>query len=96
MDTDTDAESTEEGVQRIPAVISVAPVPAVADARDALLAAIASEARTVTENNPGQASVALEQLARAFALIAAGAPVAAVGPASAGAPLTGRSQDSEL
>ena len=81
--TSNDAEPTVEptviaadgGVQQIPAVIQVAPVPAVATARDALLRAISAEAQHVVDKFPGQASKALEQLAHAYALVTAGTTV---------------------
>lgn len=62
--------TADEGIQQIPAsVIRVTQPPAVADARDQLLRAIGQEAQHVADTNPGQASTALEALARAYALI---------------------------
>ncbi|MGW6691718.1 hypothetical protein [Streptomyces sp. NPDC054961] len=61
--------SAGEGIQQIPARISVSEVPAVSDARDKLLAAIGTEAQTVAEKSTGQASTALAELARAYALV---------------------------
>lgn len=66
-----------EGVQQIPTVIQLVPVPAAADARDALLAAIGAEARIVAEKSSGQASAALAELARAYALVTTGTTAAA-------------------
>ncbi|WP_406187881.1 hypothetical protein [Streptomyces sp. NBC_01006] len=64
------AEATAgEGIQQIPIVMSVTELPAVADARDALLRAIGQEAQNATDKFPGQASKALEELARAYALV---------------------------
>ncbi|WP_328925546.1 hypothetical protein OG429_13405 [Streptomyces sp. NBC_00190] len=64
------AEATAgEGIQQIPIVMSVTELPAVADARDALLRAIGQEAQNLTDKFPGQASKALEELARAYALV---------------------------
>ncbi|MFD7623775.1 hypothetical protein [Streptomyces sp. NPDC059802] len=50
----------------------VTEVPAAADSREALLRAIGAEAQLVAENSAGQASAALVELARAFALATAG------------------------
>lgn len=64
------AEATaDEGIQQIPIVMSVTELPAVADTRDALLRAIGQEAQNLTDKFPGQASKALEELARAYALV---------------------------
>ncbi|WP_405584207.1 hypothetical protein [Streptomyces sp. NBC_01092] len=59
-------------LELIPATRTVGEVPAAADARDALLQAISQEARNVAEKSQGQASTALEQLARAYALVVSG------------------------
>jgi len=75
--TDT---STAEGVQQIPVMIPVQEVPAATDARDKLLAAIGQEAQHVADQHPGEASPALEALARAYALVTSSAT--AVVPAS--------------
>lgn len=64
--------ATGEGVQQIPAVHSGSEVPAAAEARDALLAAIGTEAQLIVERSPGQASNALLELARAYALVISG------------------------
>ncbi|MGW8782588.1 hypothetical protein ACWGNM_31620 [Streptomyces sp. NPDC055796] len=68
--TSNEADSTpvtaEEGVQQIP----VAEALAVTEARDVLLAAIGQEAQLVVEKSAGQASAALLELARAYALVA--------------------------
>lgn len=66
------------GIQQIPAVVPVTELPAAAAARDQLLQAIAREAQQVTDKRPGEASAALEQLARAYALVAS--PAAALAP----------------
>ncbi|MFD5142667.1 hypothetical protein [Streptomyces sp. NPDC058401] len=82
--------AAEEGVQQIPAQIQVqvqvVQPPAATEARDALLAAIGAEAQHVVEKSAGQASAALAELARAYAVIVS------VGNASATAGLaaTGR------
>ncbi|MEU0051334.1 hypothetical protein [Streptomyces sp. NPDC006309] len=55
----------------IPATITVTENPAVTDTRDALLKAIGQEAQHVADKSAGQASAALEQLARAYVLVAA-------------------------
>ncbi|MEU5423654.1 hypothetical protein [Streptomyces sp. NPDC020667] len=67
----------DEGVQQIPAVIQVTQPAATVSARDSLLEAIGREAQLVAEKFPGQASTALEQLARAFALVASATPAVA-------------------
>ncbi|MFF4104353.1 hypothetical protein [Streptomyces sp. NPDC001903] len=59
-----------DGVQQIPAAVTVTEVPAAADARDALLRAIGAEAQLVVEKSAGQAASALVELARAYALVA--------------------------
>ncbi|KAB2587743.1 MULTISPECIES: hypothetical protein [Streptomyces] len=53
----------------IPAQVTVTEVPAAVDARDALLRAIGQEAQHVADKSAGQASAALEALARAYALV---------------------------
>ncbi|MFD9357901.1 hypothetical protein [Streptomyces sp. NPDC060031] len=63
-----------KGVQQIPAVIQVAPVPAAAEARDELLAAIGAEAKHLMEKSDGHAATALAELARAYALVTTGSP----------------------
>lgn len=55
-----------------PATVRIREVPAAIEAREALLAAITQETRTVVEKHPGQASAALVQLAQAYALLASG------------------------
>lgn len=49
--------------------------PAVADSRDILVQAIGAEAQHVADTFPGQVAAALEQLARAYALVAGPAAV---------------------
>ncbi|MGG8410568.1 hypothetical protein ACM614_30460 [Streptomyces sp. 12297] len=71
------AATSVEGIRRIPAVIQVVQPPAVTDARDALLAAIGKEAQQLADQSAGQASGALVELARAYALVALGASAVA-------------------
>ncbi|MEV3987204.1 hypothetical protein [Nonomuraea sp. NPDC049758] len=59
--------------EQIPAVITVREVPAAAEARDALLKAITAQATAIADGHQGQASTALEELARAYALVTSGA-----------------------
>ncbi|MGW8782587.1 hypothetical protein ACWGNM_31615 [Streptomyces sp. NPDC055796] len=70
--TSNETESTpvaaEEGIQQIPAEITVTEVPAETEARDALLAAIGREAQIVADKSAGQASAALGELGRAYAV----------------------------
>ncbi|MEV6048365.1 hypothetical protein [Streptomyces xanthochromogenes] len=73
-------DSTGEGIRVIPAVIRLEQPAIVAEARDALLRAIGREADHVADKFPGQASKALEELARAFALVTV--DTAAVGAAA--------------
>ncbi|MEU0633746.1 hypothetical protein [Streptomyces sp. NPDC005989] len=68
--TSEEQPTADEGVQQIPAVIRVEQPPAAADARDALLAAIGAQAQAVADKSAGQASAALVELARAYALVA--------------------------
>lgn len=68
--------STGEGIQQIPSVFHVAAVPAAAEARDKLLEAIGQEAQQVAQKSAGQASKALEELARAYALVTTGTATA--------------------
>ncbi|MGB8946638.1 MAG: hypothetical protein WCD21_41345 [Streptomyces sp.] len=74
--TSNDAESTpiaaDAGIQQIPAQVTVTHAPAVTESRNALLAAIGAEAQLVAEKSTGQASSALVELARAYALVTAG------------------------
>ncbi|MFF2902695.1 hypothetical protein [Streptomyces sp. NPDC057966] len=66
-DSTTAHQGTADG--RGPARITLPPeVPAAAAARDKLLAAIGAEAQRVAEKSAGEASAALVQLARAYAL----------------------------
>ncbi|MGW8782586.1 hypothetical protein ACWGNM_31610 [Streptomyces sp. NPDC055796] len=62
--------AADEGVQQIPATITVTQESAVTEARDALLAAIGVEAQAVADKSAGQASTALAALARTYALVA--------------------------
>ncbi|NNH75248.1 hypothetical protein HLB23_36270 [Nocardia uniformis] len=52
-----------------PAVVRVREVPAAIDARNALLEAIAQEARAIVDAKHGKASEALYQLAQAYAML---------------------------
>ncbi|MFD9339439.1 hypothetical protein ACFWBF_34390 [Streptomyces sp. NPDC060028] len=76
--TSSEAEPTtvtaDEGIQQIPAQITVPQPAAVTGARDKLLAAIGAEAQHVAEKSAGQASAALAELARAYTLVAATSP----------------------
>lgn len=65
--------------EQIPAVIRVREVPAAAETREKLLQAIAAEAEAIMNKSLGQGSTALEELARAYALVTSGAT--AVAPA---------------
>lgn len=84
--TETPAENdTNSGIQQIPLVMATHELPAAAtDARDKLLAAIAAEAQEISSKHPGQGSTALEELARAYALVTS--TPAATTPVPAGAP----------
>ncbi|MFD9593713.1 hypothetical protein ACFWA9_13280 [Kitasatospora sp. NPDC059973] len=53
-------------------MVQVTESPAAAEARDKLLAAIGREAEHVPAANPGQASSALVELARAYVLVTGG------------------------
>ncbi|GAA3107573.1 hypothetical protein [Streptosporangium carneum] len=63
--------------EQIPAVITVREVPAAAEARDALLKAITAQANAIADGHQGQASTAVEELARAYALVTSGATAVA-------------------
>jgi hypothetical protein len=77
-----DPTAQERGIQQVPLVVQVREAAGVSKARDQLLQAIAREAQQVTDTQAGQASAALEQLARAFALVAA--PASVLEPSAAG------------
>ncbi|MCZ0999690.1 flagellin [Streptomyces mirabilis] len=62
--------SADSSVQQIPVQIMVSEVPAAADARDKLLAAIGTEAQHVADTSAGQASTALAELTRAYSTVA--------------------------
>ncbi|MFI8437227.1 hypothetical protein ACIGJO_26495 [Streptomyces sp. NPDC079020] len=85
--TEAEAESTNDaGLQQIPITIPARELPA-ADARDRILAAIATEAEHVNALHPGEGAAALGELARAYALITgAGDPRPAVAVSPPGAP----------
>jgi hypothetical protein len=74
--TDT---STAEELQQIPVMITVTEAPVATDARDKLLVAIGQEAQYLADKYAGQASPALETLARAYALVTSGSAVVAAG-----------------
>ncbi|MEV6028031.1 hypothetical protein [Streptomyces sp. NPDC052036] len=82
--------STDSAMPQIPAVIKVGEVPAAAEAREKLLQAIAAEAEAITDKSQGQASTALEQLARAYALITSGPTAIAPSGEATTVPLTSR------
>ncbi|MGH3814014.1 MAG: hypothetical protein ACRDUV_16435 [Pseudonocardiaceae bacterium] len=67
---------TDAGIQQIPATIRVREIPAAVEAREKLLQAIAAEAQVITDKFTGQSSVALESLARAYALVTGATAVA--------------------
>ncbi|MCX3291847.1 hypothetical protein OR263_34975 [Streptomyces sp. NEAU-H22] len=86
--TSNEAESTpvaaDEGIQQIPAQITVPQPPAVTKARDALLSAVGTEAQRLAEDSAGQSSAALLELARAYALVTAGTTLTASAMPAAG------------
>ncbi|MFF4104362.1 hypothetical protein [Streptomyces sp. NPDC001903] len=64
--------SLSGGMEQVPAAVPVIPVSAAAaEARDALLRAVAQEAELVADKSAGHASAALAELARAYALVTA-------------------------
>ncbi|MGR3937426.1 hypothetical protein [Streptomyces sp. BRA346] len=80
----TPAEPSSAGV------IKVREVPAAGEAREALLTAIAQEAKTVVDKYPGGAAAALVQLAQAYAALSTtSVPVASDG-SSVLTPVQGR------
>ncbi|MFF7890302.1 hypothetical protein ACH40F_58865 [Streptomyces sp. NPDC020794] len=76
---EAESVSADTGIQQIPTVIKLREVPAATEAREKLLQAIAAEAEAIMSKSQGQASTALEELARAYALVTSGAT--AVAPA---------------
>ncbi|MGW9205658.1 hypothetical protein ACWGR4_01540 [Embleya sp. NPDC055664] len=74
-ETESTVITAAGGAQQIPATLAVEGVSAVTEARDKLLQAIGTEAQVVAEKSPGQASTALEGLARAFALVTRGVEI---------------------
>ncbi|MFB7216336.1 hypothetical protein [Streptomyces sp. NPDC056255] len=74
----TTAATASEGIQQIPAQVTVTQPAAVAEARDKLLAAIGAEAQLVAEKSEGQASAVLAELARAYTLVTSGTAAIAV------------------
>ncbi|MBZ4318567.1 hypothetical protein [Streptomyces huiliensis] len=73
------AAVADEGIRQIPPTVRDAQPSAVTEARDHLLRAIGAEARHVADTSPGQASAALAELARAYALVTSGVTGAAAG-----------------
>lgn len=92
--SNTEEESTvvasQEAIQQIPVVIRVPEVPAATEARDKLLQAIGREAEQVADRFPGQASKALEELARAFTLASTGTTTVAKITSTDGQGITSR------
>lgn len=78
-----ETEATDLG--QIPAMITMTEHPALTQARSALLKAIGQEAQHVADKHQGQASKQLEELARAYALVTAGAPAVVAGTPAIGA-----------
>ncbi|WP_405167123.1 hypothetical protein OG203_19720 [Nocardia sp. NBC_01499] len=69
----TEITPDDAGVQQIPATVSQAAAdPTAAVTREKLLVAIGQEADRIANNETVQASKALEELARAYALVALG------------------------
>ncbi|MEU9594210.1 hypothetical protein AB0D84_31450 [Streptomyces sp. NPDC048193] len=85
------ADSADEGLQRVPVALKVREVPAATEARDSLLSAIAAEAKEVSDRHKGQSSVALESLARAYALVTSGTMVTNAATGGTTAAVQGRS-----
>ncbi|WP_030303679.1 hypothetical protein [Streptomyces katrae] len=73
IDAGQNAQSTGGEAQQVSLTFPLDPGPAL-DARDRLLAAIGQEAQLVAEKYAGQASTALAELARAYALIITALP----------------------
>ncbi|MEV7729172.1 hypothetical protein AB0P15_31255 [Streptomyces sp. NPDC087917] len=77
VDAGSDGQATSEAADAgiIPSTVTVTMTEnrAAVDARDALLRAIGREADQVVGSSAGQASAALEQLARAYVLVTTGA-----------------------
>ncbi|MFE2273322.1 hypothetical protein ACFXB4_29315 [Streptomyces lavendulae] len=67
-ETDSPPAAVSEGAQQAP----VTQVPAIAETRDRLLAAIGTEAQHVAEQSAGEASAALAELAHTYALVTGG------------------------
>lgn len=97
MSTEGNAKPVEgiqhSGIQQMPLVFGVQETAGVGEAREQLLQAIAREAQYVTDKQAGHASGALEQLARAYALVTRRPGVAIPQPAgeSAAVPIFSRS-----
>ncbi|MGE6864256.1 hypothetical protein ACQKGQ_28665 [Bacillus cereus] len=90
-ETEPTATPAEEGIRQTPVRIRVAEPATVTHARDALLAAIGTEAQAVAEKSAGQASAALVELARAYALVTARISAGAPGEARGSLIRSGRS-----
>ncbi|NNH75251.1 hypothetical protein HLB23_36285 [Nocardia uniformis] len=73
----TTASTTDDEIHQIP--ITIQP-PGDAETRDVLLRAISRETQFVTDKLQGHASKALEELARAFALVSATVPTSGASP----------------
>ncbi|MGW6714426.1 hypothetical protein ACWF9X_16070 [Streptomyces globisporus] len=86
-----DSQATD-GIQQIPAQIQVQESPAASAARDRLVEAIGREAIFLADQRAGQASVGLEALARAFALVTIPAAAVAVTSVTAGPASTGQAR----
>ncbi|WP_181792833.1 hypothetical protein [Streptomyces sp. WELS2] len=77
-------------------VLKVREVPAAVEAREALLAAIAQEARTVVDKHPGEAAPALVQLAQAYAALSTTSVPVSTDGSSAVAPVQGRASGHQV
>ncbi|CAM4316791.1 hypothetical protein NONI108955_20515 [Nocardia ninae] len=92
--TDTISSGITRGVQQIPATtIEAEHDPSAAVTREKLLVAIGREADYLAENRAGKASEALEELARAFAIVASSPttiPIPSAGGTAPVPPITSR------
>ncbi|MFD9634969.1 hypothetical protein [Streptomyces violascens] len=89
------AAEVSEGIRQTPATITVSKAPAVANARDQLLAAIGAEAEFVAAHSPGHTAAVLAELARAYALVTADLAAVATPLPATGRALQVVSQDSK-
>lgn len=78
------------------AVVKVREVPAAIEAREALLTAIAQEARTVVDKQPGGGAAALFQLAQAYAALSTSSVPVTTDGSSATTPVQGRSSGHQV